>query len=381
MRTSVGKPTGEVAELGGQNPFKDGTKVYITLPGGKREGFAFKPTIDPLSQYLRGAGSVDSDPNIYHPSFVGDAGVTDTLTVQNTRIIHGAGTNQYYGLAGSAYNPADVYFGGVYTLTTKEGIVYQIDAATGDLLTVTDTNGNTLTYTDADITSSTGQKITFGRDAQGRIATVTDPAGKQIRYDYNAQGDLISVTDREGNTTRMEYDQERKHYLDKIIDPLGRTGVKNEYGDDGRLKKMVDAAGASVQLAYDPSHSTETINDALGNPTTYEYDERGNVVTEIDALGGIITRDYDQDNNLLKKVDPDGVSTTYTYDDKGNPLTITDQNGNVTRITYNQYGETLNIILPTGLIVSSTYDKHGNLSSRTNTDGQTTTFTTMALVN
>ncbi|WP_375492777.1 RHS repeat-associated core domain-containing protein [uncultured Nostoc sp.] len=374
LRTSVGKPTGEVAELGGQNPFKDGTKVYVTLPGGKREGFTFKPTIDPLSQYLRGAGSVDSDPNIYHPSFVADAGVTDTLTVQNTRIIHGAGTNQYYGLAGSAYNPADSYYGGVYTLTTKEGIVYEIDAATGDLLTVTDTNGNKLTYTDADITSSTGQKITFGRDAQGRIATVTDPAGKQIRYGYNAQGDLISVTDREGNTTRMEYDQERSHYLDKIIDPLGRTGVKNEYGDDGRLKKMVDAAGASVQLAYDPSHSTETITDALGHPTTYEYDERGNVVTEIDALGGIITRSYDQDNNLLKKVDADGVSTTYTYDDKGNPLTITDQNGNVTRITYNQYGETLNIISPTGLIVSSTYDKHGNLLSRTNTDGQTTTF-------
>ncbi|MEH2058174.1 MAG: putative Ig domain-containing protein [Nostoc sp.] len=374
LRTSVGKPTGEVAELGGQNPFKDGTKVYITLPGGKREGFTFRPAIDPLSQYLRGAGGVDSDPNIYHPSFVADAGVTDTLTVQNTRIIHGAGTNQYYGLAGSAYNPADVYFGGVYTLTTKEGIVYQIDAATGDLLTVTDTSGNTLTYTDADITSSTGQKITFGRDAQGRIATVTDPAGKQIHYGYNAQGDLVSVTDREGNTTQMEYDQERKHYLDKIIDPLGKTGVRNEYGDDGRLKKMVDAAGASVQLAYDPSHSTETITDALDHPTTYEYDDRGNVVTEIDALGGIITRDYDQDNNLLKKVDPDGVSTTYTYDSKGNPLTITDRDGNVTHITYNQYGETLNIISPTGLIVSSTYDKHGNLLSRTNTDGQTTTF-------
>ncbi|WP_189525243.1 putative Ig domain-containing protein [Nostoc sp. 'Peltigera membranacea cyanobiont' 232] len=374
LRTSVGKPTGEVAELGGQNPFKDGTKVYITLPGGKREGFTFRPTIDPLSQYLRGAGGVDSDPNIYHPSFVADAGVTDTLTVQNTRIIHGAGTNQYYGLAGSAYNPADTYYGGVYTLTTKEGIVYQIDAATGDLLTVTDTNGNTLTYTDADITSSTGQKITFGRDAQGRIATVTDPTGKQIRYEYDAKGDLVAETDREGNTTKFVYDSTQPHYLAQVIDPLGKTGVRNEYGDDGRLKKMVDAAGASVQLAYDPSHSTETITDALGNPTTYEYDERGNVVTEIDALGGIITRSYDQDNNLLKKVDPDGVSTTYTYDSKGNPLTITDRDGNVTRITYNQYGETLNIISPRGLTVSSTYDKHGNLLSRTNTDGQTTTF-------
>ena len=197
LRTSVGKPTGEVAELGGQNPFKDGTKVYITLPGGKREGFTFKPTIDPLSQYLRGAGSVDSDPNIYHPSFVADAGVIDTLTVQNTRIIHGAGTSQYYGLGGSAYNPADTYYGGVYVLTTKEGIVYEIDAATGDLLTVTDTNGNKLTYTDGGIYSSTGKQVTFERDAQGRISAVKDPMGELVRYEYNANGDLVSVTDQE----------------------------------------------------------------------------------------------------------------------------------------------------------------------------------------
>ncbi|MEH2058171.1 MAG: RHS repeat-associated core domain-containing protein [Nostoc sp.] len=300
--------------------------------------------------------------------------MTDTLTVQNTRIIHGAGTSQYYGLAGSAYNPADVYFGGVYTLTTKEGIVYQIDAATGDLLTVTDTNGNTLTYTDADITSSTGQKITFGRDAQGRIATVTDPAGKQIHYGYNAQGDLISVTDREGNTTQMEYDQERQHYLDKIIDPLGRTGVKNEYGDDGRLKKVLNVDGKAVEMSYDTTNSTQTILDVLGNSTTYLYDERGNILQEIDAKGGITTRTYDDDNNLLSETDADGIVTKYTYDSRDNVLTIEDGAGKVIRTTYNQRGQALSITSPTGLTVFSEYDSHGNLTKSTDADGLVTTY-------
>ncbi|MEH1899398.1 MAG: putative Ig domain-containing protein [Nostoc sp.] len=363
LRTSVGKPSGEVAELGGQNPFKDGTKVYVTLPGGKREGFTFKPTIDPLSQYLRGAGSVDSDPNIYHPSFVADAGVTDTLTVQNTRIIHGAGTNQYYGLGGSAYNPADSYYGGVYTLTTKEGIVYQIDAATGDLLTVTDTNGNKLTYTDADITSSTGQKITFGRDAQGRIATVTDPAGKQIHYQYNAQGDLVSVTDREGNTTRMEYDEQRSHYLDKIIDPLGRTGIKNEYGDDGRLKYLEDVNGQKVEMSYDPANLVQTIKDALGNSTTYEYDERGNIVTEVDALGGITRRTFDEDNNLLSETTPEGRTTRFTYDERGNKLSVTNPLGSTTKYTYNSLGQKVSTVDSLGNVQTNTYDRQGNLLS------------------
>jgi YD repeat-containing protein len=376
LRTSVGKPSEDVAIADGQNPFKDGTKVYITLPGGKREAFTFKPTVDRLSQFLASAGGAgpDSDPNIYHPAFVADKGVTDTLTVQDTRIIHGAGTNNFYGMGGSAYNPADIYYGAVYTLTTKEGIVYDIDAQSGKLLSVTDTNGNKLTYTDADITSSTGQKVTFGRDAQGRITTVTDPMGKQIKYQYDANGDLVGVTDRDNNTTQFVYDTTRKHYLDQVIDPLGRTGVRNQYGDDGRLTQILDANGKALNLAYDPNHSIETVKDALGNPTTYEYDERGNVVREVDALGGIITRSYDQDNNLLTKVDPDGVSTTYTYDSKGNPLTLTDKDGNVTRITYNKYSETLNIISPTGLTVSSTYDRQGNLLSKSNTDGQTTTF-------
>ncbi|MEH2292107.1 RHS repeat-associated core domain-containing protein, partial [Nostoc sp.] len=380
LRTSVGKPTGEVAELGGQNPFKDGTKVYITLPGGKRKGFTFKPTIDPISQYLRGAGGVDSDPNLYHPSFVADAGVTDTLTVQNTRIIHGAGTNQYYGLGGSAYNPADTYYGGVYVLTTKEGIVYQIDAATGDLLTVTDTNGNTLTYTDADITSSTGQKITFGRDAQGRIATVTDPAGKVIRYDYNAQGDLVSVTDREGNTTRMEYDQERKHYLDKIIDPFGRTGVKNEYGDDGRLKYLEDVNGQKVEMSYDPNNSRQTVLDQLDHATIYEYDARGNVLTEIDALGQITKRTYDDNNNVLEETvisdrsGGNGFTTKYTYDSQNNKLTETDPLGNITYYTYGANSRLLTETDSLGRTTINTYSKSGNLRSTTDALGNTTGY-------
>ena len=41
-------------------------------------------------------------------------------------------------------------------LTTKEGLVYEIDAKSGDLLTATDANGNKLTFSDAGIASSYG---------------------------------------------------------------------------------------------------------------------------------------------------------------------------------------------------------------------------------
>ena len=122
-------------------------------------------------------------------------------------------------------------------------------------------------------------------------------------------GDLVSVTDRLGNVTRLQYDAPRPHYLTEVIDPLGRTGVRSEYDDKGRLVTMLDAAGNSVQLVHDPDNFVETVVDQLGNPTTYEYDTRGNIVTEVDALGGIITRTYDDGNNMLTETDPLGNTT------------------------------------------------------------------------
>lgn len=165
LRTSL-KRTPEEELLGTYPAFKDGTRVYITLPGGKREGFTFKPTGDRLNGFFGAA----PEAAMYHPAFAGDKGVTSTLTVRDARITRSSGTNQYGGLGGSVYNPADPTYGGVYVLTTKDGTVYEIDAQSGDLLAVTDTNGNKLTYTDASITSSTGQQVTFERDAQNRMA-------------------------------------------------------------------------------------------------------------------------------------------------------------------------------------------------------------------
>jgi RHS repeat-associated protein len=379
LRTSL-KRDPELEEIGYSTPFKDGTRVYITLPGGQRQAFTFKPTIDPLSKYLASAGRVDSDPYIYHPAFVADKGVTSTLTVKDTRIIHGAGTNQYYGMAGSAYNPEDSYYGSVYVLTTKEGVVYEIDAKTGDLLTVTDTNGNKLTYTDEAITSSTGQKITFERDASGRIKSVKDPMGELIRYEYDAQGDLVSVTDREKNTTRMEYNTTRKHYLDKIIDPLGRTGVRNEYGDDGRLKYIYDVNGKPVEMSYDTNNSRQTVLDQLGHATTYEYDARGNILTEIDALGQITKRKYDDNNYVLSETvisdrsGQAGFTTTYSYDDQGNKLTEEDSLGNVTRYTYGDKSRLLTETDALGRTTTNTYSRSGNLRSTTDATGKTTTY-------
>jgi len=82
-------------------------------------------------------------------------------------------------------------------------------------------------------------------------------------------GDLVSVTDREGNRTTFGYGvDERPHYLDEIIDPLGRPAVRTEYDEKGRLKRTLDVNGEAVEVDYDPENSLQTVEDVFGNPTT-----------------------------------------------------------------------------------------------------------------
>ena len=162
-------------------------------------------------------------------------------------------------------------------------------------------------------------------------------AENRISYQYDASGNLVAVTDRTGNTTQFVYLSTPAHYLDKVIDPLGRTGVRTDYDAQGRLTRTIDAAGNSIQFTYDPTHSLQTVTDQNGNATTYEYDSRGNIVRQVDPLGAVTLRTYDADSNMLTETDPLGRTTTYTYDDRGDALTKVDPLGQTTISTYEAF--------------------------------------------
>src|SRR5207248_2725333 len=119
-------------DLGFYSPFRDGTRVYLTLPGGRREGFTFQPQVNRLTQLLIALGApLEQDAWEYDPAFAPDPGVTDTLTLTGaTNMIRDLDTGEYFSIGGSqlAFNPADPSLGAAYQLTTKDGMVYTIDA-------------------------------------------------------------------------------------------------------------------------------------------------------------------------------------------------------------------------------------------------------------
>jgi RHS repeat-associated protein len=381
LQTSVPK-TGDEAD-GLFNPFVERTRVYVTLPGGQREGFTFEPTEG--SAFLT---------TYFTPNFVPDPGVTDQLTVEGESSNQGelSGFEDLAGQGGTItlfqqddgsyadgdqipYNPADDLFGGKYFVTTKDGTKYQIDGLSGLLDSVTDLNGNTLSFSSNGITSSAGPAVTFSRDPEGRITAVTDPAGKQILYQYDGQGNLVAVTDRDGNATKFVYDTTPAHYLDEVIDPLGRMGTRTDYDSQGRLIGVTDGNGQTINLSFDPRSSSETVADRLGNPTTYVYDNRGNILIEVDPLGGVTRRTFDANNNMLSVTDPSGNMTTFTYDATGNLLTQTDALGNMTRFAYDGLSQLLTLTNPLGATETMTYDASENLTSLTDPMGNVTKYT------
>ncbi len=365
LRTNLPK-TG-LEQFGIYSAFNLDTKVYITLPGGQRKGFTFTPDI----RVLPGFG-LKSGLTVAYPRFTPDRGVTDTLTVRGGYLL----VNEFgeMSVTGSTpWNPASPDFGGGFTLTTSEGIRYQIDGNSGKLTTATDRNGNAVSFSDDGI-SGRGVRITFDRDSRSRITKAIDPAGNSIKYAYSTRGDLVKVTDRTGKTTEFVYKSNSPHVLDKVVDPLGRTGIRTDYDDKGRLAATIDALGNSVRTSYDPENSMVTVRDALGNASGIEYDPRGNAVATTDALGGTTRLSYDANDFVLSETDPLGRTISYTRDSLGNELSRTDALGHTTFATYDAFGQQLSTTDALGRTAKNKYDIKGNAVATIDASGAMTVY-------
>ena len=339
-------------------PFRIGDTVTLNNPDGERVSFIFDPVVTGAS--LLGP--------IWQPRFTPAPGVFDRLEVDDISLtIRSDGTAGLF-LLGLPYNPDD------YRLTTRDGRVYNYNQFEG-LQDVSDRNGNPLTYTDDGIFSSTGESITFNRDAQGRIISITDPGGGVIAYTYNSDGDLSTVTDQVGLTFTHTYDP--AHLLDEVIDSRGNTIALTEYDQFGRITTATDAEGNITTIAYldNPDNSiTETRIDPLGNTTMTTRDSRGNVVSFTNEVGGTVTTVYDQNDNPINVTDAQGNATTRAYDQNGNVTSITDALGNTQSFIYDEFNQILTETDLLGRVTNFAYDDSGNLIEIIDPSGERTEF-------
>jgi len=340
-------------------PFRDGTRVYINAPNGRREGFTFEG----VAQFSWFGGAY------YLPSFKPDAGVKDTLSVDATALTRTPDGSYALQFLGFPYNPS------VYRLTTPDGSVYQYNQFTG-LESVTNRAGNTLTYTEDGITSSTGVSVKFDRDPQGRIVKIEAPGGITLTYEYDADGNLIAANDPTGRPTTYGYleDPAHPHFLTAITDAAGNSSTA-QFDSEGRLIGLADASGNTTTNSYDAEGGSQTIVDALGNQTILSFDDRGNVTKTTDALGHTRTFTFDDSDNLMSVTDPSGNTVHMTYDAAGNVTSTTDALGNVSKITYDAHNNITSVTDALGRTATTLYDDLGRTKGLINALGQTSSFT------
>ncbi len=164
----VGLPKSGLEDIGIYSPLRQGVKVYLNVPGIGRQGFTFDPDI----RVLPGFGG--NNLVLARPRFTPDRGVTSVLSTGTSSYLQVNERGELFAPGGIPYNPASPDFGGAYVLTTREGITYRIEGASGKLNTATDRNGNVLTFADTGVTSQS-EDISIAIDRIRRDAFARSP--------------------------------------------------------------------------------------------------------------------------------------------------------------------------------------------------------------
>ncbi|MEH2362218.1 putative Ig domain-containing protein [Nostoc sp.] len=240
--------------LGVYEPFRVGTRLYLTTPTGERVGFTFAPqkhTIPGLTYYT--------------PSWVADSGVNYQLESAEAKLTL-AGNRLYDLKTGHAYNPGSGEFDGAdYTLSSADGTVYHLSSA-GGVTEQIGVNGTHLIYSDSGITSSTGETVRFVKDDAGRLTQITAPDGSLVVYSYDTQGNLVSARNlASGESHRYGYSS---NLLTLATGTPGTGGEAITYSATPQVSPVLADLGSAAQF------TGKTTNDSLGESDRFTFSLR-----------------------------------------------------------------------------------------------------------
>lgn len=189
------------------------------------------------------------------------------------------------------------------------------------------------------------QEETLTRGTNNYLTKITDPSGREINITNNTSGKITSITLSDGEVYSYTYlsgtgflgtvtypDGSRKNYEYQYISGIGYrlSGIKNEngnyiekhtYDSQGRgITSSADGTNEKLTIAY-ISDTQSTVTDSLGRVTTYTIDKSGvrSHATNISGPGckecgqGNVSYTYDSNLNITSKTDPNGNTTSYRF--------------------------------------------------------------------
>ena len=192
----------------------------------------------------------------------------------------------------------------------------------------------------------------------------------QAVYQFNQEGNLASLTDPAGNALTLTYADGR---LDRITDASGRS-MDFAYNADGRLQEVRDVLNRTIEFQYDAAGNLLTYTGAEGFDTTYAYDDFHRILNATDPLfNTFMTNQYDSFGRVTEQRDGRGKATLFRY--AGYITETEDPLGNVTRYEFRENGRLKSETDPGGNSSERSYNGQGLLTAITDREGDTTEFT------
>lgn len=182
---------------------------------------------------------------------------------------------------------------------------------------------------------------------------------------YSERGDLLSETNALGQERTLRYDDKGKPIFSENFS--GRLHKIKTYDLKGRLLKEkqleVDGIKKEFSYAYDANDNLIKKLDEYENATHYIYDP---------ITHKPIKCDFPKIPSTKEK--PLSVTTHLAYDSLGREISKTDPNGNTTTYTYNARGNKTEILYPNGSKETLIYYKNGDLKKHTTQEGLTIAY-------
>lgn len=168
------------------------------------------------------------------------------------------------------------------------------------------------------VINSTGQK---------NLASITDPNGKPVSYSYDSYDNLTSVTLADGTTRSYSYGSSPNEHLLTTLTDEAQVAYAN-WTYNGSLVTSEQLAGGvdAYQFSYSLSSAggSRSVTDPLGTTRTYDQQLIWGAFWMTSSSGPCPgcgedqARTYDADGNVTTRTDFDGNETTYSYDETTN---------------------------------------------------------------
>jgi RHS repeat-associated protein len=300
---------------------------------------------------------------------------------------------------GDFYGATIAWTGGYWTMTKKDGTVYQFPDSSNSNnpqeaapMGMHDRYGNALTFTrDSSgnllrVTSPNGRWIQFTYDSSNRVTGAQDNILRTTSYTYNAAGYLATATDANGGVTTYTYDADGDMLT--VEDPNNIVYVQNAYDANGRVYQQVHADTGIFQFAYTENANGNVIQTITTDPRGYlrttTFNSDGYMTSDTHAVGKpeqqTITYNVQQGTGiLLSMTDALNCTTAYSYDAMGNMTSTTELAGTSNAATTTKaydapFYQVSSSTDPLGNTTTFAYDDYGNMIAVTDPLGDTTTF-------